>query len=744
MSKTLIPISEDEYRDIEKAYEHMITTISSKVDNLDLVNMKMAFHLAEKAHSSQRRKSGEPYIFHPIAVAQICAEEIGLGPTAVISALLHDVVEDTPTTLEEISEKFGVKISKIVDGLTKLDSSYNAKSHQAENFKKVLSTLTKDVRVVLIKMADRLHNMRTLGSMPRHKQLKIASETEFIYAPLAHRLGLYAIKTEYQDLILKIKEPATYKGIAKKLQETKKQRNLYIKKFIEPLEERIKTLGFPFRIQGRPKAIYSILNKIKTKHVTFDEIYDLFAIRIIIDVPRKQEKSSCWMVYSVVTDIHQAIPERLKDWVATPKSNGYESLHSTVIGPEGKYVEVQIRSERMDDIAERGFAAHWKYKGVSSQPNVYDRWLQTVRELLENKNTDAVEFVLDFKTNLFHDEIYVYTPKGDMKVLPKGATALDFAFEIHTEVGYHCTAIKVNDKLVPLSHELDNGDRVSVVTSKNQKPSESWLKFVMTGKARSKIRSSMKEEQKKLGEYGKEALERKFKSMKLDFGKNRMDDEKNIDVLVKYFDFKTHVELFYNIAMENVIISDLQKKFDIIDNKITLKNEKPQTVAKSIPVTKKKKNAGEKLELFINGDAASNYKYTLAPCCNPVQGDDIFAYVTINDGYKIHRTTCPNATNLQASYGYRVLKAEWASKLDKSFEIELEIKGVDTGKGVIQQLTLKLSSALGLNIKSFYIDGNDGFFEGKIKLLVANTKQISEIITHLESMDEISKAVRLK
>ncbi|MEO0339744.1 MAG: HD domain-containing protein, partial [Bacteroidota bacterium] len=460
MSAIIVPVKEEEKKLIQDAYRQLLKSMTAKgpLEDEDSRTIRQAYELAVDAHNEQRRKSGEPYILHPIAVAKICSEEIGLGPTAIACALLHDVVEDTEVSLEDIRNQFGDKIAQIVDGLTKLDSAYNSDSPQAENFKKVLTTLLEDVRVVLIKMADRLHNMRTLGAMPRHKQLKIAAETSFIYAPLAHRLGLYKFRTEFLDLCMKITDREDYSMIAKKLNETKASRESYVASFIDPLREKLDPLNIPYKIVGRPRSIYSIWNKLKSKKVPFEEIYDLFAVRIIIDVPPEMEKLSCWQIYSVVTDVHQPIPSRLKDWVTTPKANGYESLHTTVIGPEGKFVEVQIRSTRMDEIAERGFAAHWKYKGVAvsnQKDDIYERWLDSVRETLEDPTVDAVEFLGDFKSNnLFSEEVYVYTPNGDLKMLPKGATALDFAFSIHTDLGYHCTAIKVNNKLVPMGYKL--------------------------------------------------------------------------------------------------------------------------------------------------------------------------------------------------------------------------------------------------------------------------------------------------
>ncbi len=503
---------------IKNAYRELLRSIKSDLDKEDLHLIRRAYELAVEAHKEQRRKSGEPYILHPIAVAKICAEEIGLGPTAIACALLHDVVEDTEISLEEIKRGFGTKVAKIVDGLTKLDSAYNRHSPQAENFKKVLSTLVDDVRVVLIKTADRLHNMRTINAMPRHKQLKIAAETSFIYAPLAHRLGLYSIKTELEDICFKITNYDTYKEIAKNLSETKASRNKYIEEFMAPISQALDSLGIKNRVIGRPKSIYSIYRKMKLKGVTFEEVYDKFAVRIIVDVPKEEEKDICWKVYSLITNKYTPVVERLRDWISTPKANGYESLHTTILGPNGRYVEVQIRSARMDELAEKGIAAHWRYKNIVSsnrKNDVFELWLNEVRELLQDPNADAIEFLNDFKTNLFAHEVHVYTPKGDLKILPKGATILDFAFAIHTEVGAHCVSGKVNNKLVPINYKLKNGDQVNIITRKNQKPNADWLNIVVTGKAKSRIRTILREEKKRLGEFGKEILERKLKGLKV-------------------------------------------------------------------------------------------------------------------------------------------------------------------------------------------------------------------------------------
>jgi len=737
----LVAEQEEDKRLIKNAYRKLLRSIKSPIDEKDSENIRKAYELGVKAHAKQRRKSGEPYILHPIEVARICAVEIGLGPTAIVSALLHDVVEDTEVTIEEIDEQFGPKIRLIVDGLTKLDGLYNVESPQAENFKKVLRTLLDDVRVVLVKMADRLHNMRTLGAMPRHKQLKISAETDYIYAPLAHRLGLYNIKTEFQDLIMKVKEPEVYEEIATKLQETKAQRTYYVNSFIKPLEDDLKSIAVPYRITGRPKSIYSIWNKIKTKKVPFEQIYDLFAIRIIIEAPIKKEKQICWQVYSIVTDVHTPIPERLKDWVTTPKSNGYESLHTTVVGPKGRYVEVQIRSERMDDIAERGFAAHWKYKGVRESQDVYDSWLDNVREILETSgDTDAVEFLNDFKTNLFNEEVYVYTPNGDMKILPKGATALDFAFHIHTDVGYHCTSINVNNKLVPMGFKLSSGDQVKVVTNKSQRPTEGWLKMVVTGKARSKIRSSMKEERRRQGELGMEALERKLKNLKVDWNEG-------VEALLSYYKFNSRPDLFFEIAIGNIDLTQIKNNFQVEGNKLipkvieVPKEVEPKPLSDRAAKKRAKKYQGQP-QLLIDG-SPDQYEYKLATCCNPVLGDDVFAYLGANSGLKIHRTSCPNATNLIAKYGYRIMKAEWRSGSTTSFVADLQITGVDSGPGVIEKLTRNIST-LGLNIRSFYIDGDEGYFEGKISLLVLNKDQLYVVIKKLKNLDGISDVSRIE
>lgn len=717
------------YRKLLRAMANAAITAEEKKD------IRRAFEFALAFHGNQRRKSGEPYITHPLEVARICFDEMGLGYKSVISAILHDVVEDTPATLEMVDQQFGPRISRIVDGLTKLDGLYNVESPQAENFKKVLSTMVDDVRVILIKMADRLHNLRTIDGMPKHKQLKIAAETSYIYAPLAHRLGLYNLKSEYLDICTKITEPDLYRDISKKLQETQKERNKYINEFIKPLKAKLDLLGIPYRIFGRPKAISSIANKIKSKKVNFDEIFDLLAVRIVIDVPKEQEKSWCWQIYSIVTDVHKPIPERLRDWITTPKSNGYESLHTTVIGTGGRYVEIQIRSERMDDIAEKGYASHWKYKGVANIHGIYDHWFDSIKDMLETPHNDAIEFLTDFKANLYGEEVYVYTPKGEMKVLPKGATALDFAFSIHTDVGIRASACKINNKLVPLGYQLQSGDQVTVITNSKQKPTEDWLKLVTTGKAKSKIRTTLKEEYKLQAEDGREILERKFKGIKLSL-------EENIETLLKFWGYKNKLELFVAMETGHQDWQDLIRPFEIDGGKLVLArvHEKPEARDEKPPV--QDRVAIEPGRLLVNGEPADKFQYSLATCCSPVQGDDVFAYVTSNSGMKIHRVNCPNAEHMMANYGYRILKAEWTKLPGSHYLVHLFIEGIDEGPGVIQRLTHLISAGLGVNIKSFSIEGHEGTFEGKLGLIVTNKDQVNQVIASLRSLPEISRVTR--
>lgn len=729
----LATYNEAEKKDIQNAYRRMLRQVKIKTDE-ERKMIRKAFEMSTQAHCEQRRKSGEPYILHPIEVARITAAEMGLGPVAVISALLHDVVEDTPVTVEEIREVFGDKIAMIVEALTKFDGMYDVESPQAETFKKILVSLAQDVRVVMVKMADRLHNMRTLGAMPSHKQIKIASETAFIYAPLAHRLGLYKVKTEFEDLCMKITESERYREIELKLKETEKVRARYVSEFMRPIRKSIEELNVKFRISGRAKSVFSISNKMRKKQIPFEEIYDLFAVRIIVDLPKENEKSICWQIYSIISDAYNPIPERLKDWVSTPKSNGYESLHTTVVGPKGRFVEVQIRSERMDEVAEKGLAAHWKYKGVASSDTVFDRWLNHVREMLASPEEDAVDFLNDFRTNLFAKEVYVFTPKGDMRILPKGATALDFAFDIHTEVGYRCMGVQVNGRQVPISYELKNGDRMKVVTSKTQKPSESWLKVVVTGKAKSRIRQALKEERKKQGEIGKEYLLRKLKNIKVEL------TYENLEVLLKFYGVQSSIDLYFGIAMEELSLNRL-KELEVEHGKLSAKKEEKQTTPRT--GNTRKVSTDNKPRLTINGEDASQFAYSLAACCKPVQGDEIFAYTTTHDGVKIHRNACPNAKNMLSKYGYRVMKAAWVTSFNTSFVADLELTGVDD-VGIIQRLTNVLTNVLQVNMRSFSMDGDEGYFKGKISVVVNNTDQLNFIIKNLRDQEYVSSVLRIE
>lgn len=734
-------LQEEDRPIIISAYRNLLRSFKMPLNDQDGKSIRAAFEMATNAHVEQRRKSGEPYILHPIEVARICVEEIGLGPTAAICALLHDVVEDTDTTLQEVNERFGNKIMRIVDGLTKLDGLHEAENPQAENLSKVLKAIIVDVRVVLIKMADRLHNLRTIKSMPPHKQVKIAAETMTIYAPLAHRLGLNAVKTEFQELCLKITNPEDYLNITSKLSETKRSRQVFIDSFANPVKAALEEMDIKARVYGRAKSVYSIWNKIKSKGVRFEEIYDLFAIRIIIDTPPEMEKMACWQVYSLVTDIFKPLPERLKDWVTTPKANGYESLHTTVIGPNGRFVEVQIRSERMEDIAERGFAAHWKYKGVKGlgqRAHTFDNWLNQVRETLESDETgNAVEFLADFQSsNLFTEEIHVFTPKGEMKVMPEGATALDFAFSIHSDIGCQCRSVIINNKVAPIFTKLQNSDQVRIVTDKNQKPSEDWLKYVVTAKAKTRIRAALREEKRVQAEYGKEILERKLNAFKVPV-------EENVDMLAQWFNYPNRTEFLSAIHFEQVDLSGLNKRFraDGIRLVEIEKNEpEPQPAPETTTSTRSSKSGANRPEVIINGEAGT-YPYSFATCCNPVQGDPIFAFITTKDGVKVHRHNCQNAGHLLANYGYRMLKAEWGNVVKSDFVVPIVVTGMDTGPGVINRLTDRISN-MGINIRSFSIDGEGGYFEGNISLIVKNTDELNRAMMALRSFDWVTNVMR--
>lgn len=724
---------EKERKEILNAYRGLLRSMKVERTKKDTQFIRKAFDVAVEAHKEMRRKSGEPYIFHPIAVARICAEELGLGATSIACALLHDTVEDTDITLDDIESMFGIKCREIIDGLTKLSGAFDlSKSAQAENFRKMLLTIPEDLRVILIKLADRLHNMRTLGSMREDKKLKIASETSFIYAPLAHRLGLNGIKSALDDLSLKYTHSEEYEEIEAKLDKTKEVRERFIQKFCGPIKKELNAQGLNYTIKGRPKSIHSIWNKIHKKEVQFEEIFDVFAVRIIIDAEVENEKAECWKAYSIVTDNYKPNPERLRDWISHPKQNGYESLHTTVMSPTGKWVEIQIRTKRMDEIAEKGFAAHWKYKEENDKTSGFDKWISQVRDLIENKDGDALDFVDDFKLNLYTKEIFIFTPNGDLKTLPLNATALDFAFEIHTEVGSKCIGAKVNHKLVPLSHKLKSGDQIEIITSKTQTPKEDWLNYVVTSKAKAKIKSSLKDERKKIANDGKEILTRKLNSLKVHF------TEPNIKELLKLYELVEHTEMYVQIALGKL---DLKKIKPLVIKGGNLKHGSITKTIKESFEALYKKVAGKKEELII-GENIGQMDYTLSPCCNPIPGDNVFGFVTISDGIKIHRNNCPNAKQMRANYAYRVINARWKSKELADFLTGIRFTGIDD-IGLVNQVTSIISSEKGVNMKAVSFDSNDGIFEGKVMLYISDINHLTELIKTLKNIEGVNTIERV-
>jgi GTP pyrophosphokinase len=718
---------------ILREYRSLLRSLKSKLKPGDKDLIRIAFEIAAEAHKTMRRKSGEPYILHPIAVAKICVEEIGLGVRSTICSLLHDTVEDTDVTLDDIQREFGTEITRIVDGLTKISNIIDVNaSQQAENFKKILLTLTDDPRVILIKLADRLHNMRTLDSMKREKQLKISSETVYVYAPLAHRMGLYTIKTEMEDLAMKYMEPDTFKEIAQKLAETKRERTRYINEFIKPIVEKLDKGEFEFEIYGRPKSIHSIWNKMKKKGVAFEEVYDLFAIRIILDSVPEKEKEECWKVYSIITDEYTPSPERLRDWLSNPKSNGYEALHTTVMGPEGKWVEVQIRTKRMNEIAEKGLAAHWKYKEDSGDESRFDKWFHQIREVITNQDTDSIDFLQDFKTSFLAEEIYVYTPKGDVKMLPVGSTALDFAFAIHSAIGIKTIGAKLNHKLVPISHKLRSGDQVEIITSNKQKPNEDWLGFVVTSKAKGRIRDALKEEKRKIADEGKYALQRKLEGMGAAFNAH------NIDEVVHSYKLSSPLDLYYNIAIKNIDLKEL-KEFKVYGDKLEF--PKPVKTVEAKPETFIPGKNVKETELIIFGESSDKIVYNLANCCKPIPGDDVFGFVTTGKGLTIHRTNCPNAARLLSNYGHRVVKTKWAKNKEISFLTGLRIVGMDD-VGVIHKITNLISGELKINIAALTVEAKEGIFEGDIKVYVHDKEELDTLVQRLTDLPGIETVER--
>ncbi len=719
---------------ILREYRALLKNAKREMDDADRLLIRKAFDLAAEAHSPMRRKSGESYIFHPLAVARIVSEEIGLGTTSIVCALLHDVVEDTEINLDDIESLFGTRVRIIVDGLTKLRGAQFGEdvSIQAENFRKMLLTLSDDIRVILIKLADRLHNMRTLESMRHDKQQKIASETLYLYAPLSHRLGLYNLKSEFEDLCLKYKEPELYHKIESSLEKSKAVRTRFINRFTVPIRKRLDELEFDYEVKIRSKSVYSIYNKMVNKNIPFEEVYDLFAIRIIIESDEKNEKSDCWQVYSIVTDNYQPNPDRLRDWISTPKGNGYESLHTTVMSPSGKWVEVQIRTRRMDDIAEMGYAAHWKYKESASE-NALDEWIRRIRETLENPDPNALDFIDDFKLNLFSDEIFVFTPKGDLRNLPSSATALDFAFEIHSDIGARCIGAKVNHRLAPLSHELKSGDQVEILTSKNQSPKEDWLRFVVTAKAKSNIRTYLKEDRKRIAEDGKEILERKLRNLKIN-----LNDE-NLNKIVNFYRLPTSHELFFKAGLAQL---DFSKLAALKKDSGQLKYRRPK---RRNPDGLKRivTNFNDKGANLVIGDSMEKFDYKLSNCCNPIPGDNVFGFITINDGIKIHRENCPNAIQMMSKYDYRIVKAKWTNQESIAFLAGLRISGIDQ-VGLVNELTKVISSEYNVNMRSISFDTDDGIFTGTVMVYVNDTTHLTELMRKLRNISGVSTVSRIK
>ncbi|MEY2922550.1 MAG: hypothetical protein RL108_1176 [Bacteroidota bacterium] len=730
---------EKENKAIAQEYKELLRISYQTLTDSDKKLIRKAFDVAVDAHKDQRRKSGEAYIFHPIAVAKIVASEIGLGATSIAAALLHDVVEDTPITVEDIERMFNPKVAQMVEGLTKISlvqKDLNA-SIQAENFRKMILTLNDDVRVILIKLADRLHNMQTMESMREDKQTKIASETLYIYAPLAHRLGLYNIKTKLEDLGLKYTEPAVYNDILSKIKETKEEQDAYIKDISDVLKKSMDDEGVEYAIKGRPKSIYSIRRKMKAQGVSFDEVYDKFALRIVYKSNPHDEKFLAWKIYSIVTDHYRPSPSRLRDWISSPKSTGYEALHITVMGPKGRWVEIQVRSERMDEIAEKGYAAHYKYKNGATEESGLDVWLNLLREALENAETNAVDFVEDFKMNLYSKEIFVFTPKGDIKSLPKGATSLDFAFGIHSEIGIRTRGTRVNGKLVPLNYELKSGDQIEVITSPNQKPTSHWLDYVTTARAKTKIKNVLNEDTKKIGEEGKELLTRKLKHLKITL------NEKTVNELVNFFKLKTSLDLFYRVgigAIENQQLKDYaaQKSNTFISffkNKIKRTASTPEEEINK-PIV------NSNYDMLVFGKEHDKLDYKFSPCCSPIPGDEVFGFVTVNEGIKIHKSDCPNAIGLQSNYAYRIMTAKWIDSTQEEFKAIIKITGMDS-LGLTNQLTKVISNNMHVNIQSISLSTDAGIFHGQVTVVVQNNTILKKLIANIRKIEGIEKVSRV-
>ncbi len=727
----------EENKAIAREYKELLRISYQTLSAADKKMIRLALDTAVEAHSDQRRKSGEAYIFHPIAVAKIVASEIGLDATSIAAALLHDVVEDTSYTLPDIERLFGTVVARIVNGLTKiahLKKDMNI-SQQAENFRKMLLTLNDDVRVIIIKIADRYHNMLTMDAMPEYKQLKIASETLYIYAPLAHRIGLYNIKTALEDLSLKYTEPEVFQDISDKIEESKEEQQQYIDDFTNNIKTSLAKEKFKYSIKGRMKSIFSIRRKMKKQLVNFDEIYDKFAIRIVYESKPEEEKFLAWKIYSIVTDHFTPNPVRLRDWISSPKTTGYEALHITVMGPKGKWVEVQIRSERMHEIAEKGYAAHFKYKHGAQKEQGIDVWLNRLQEALENDNANAVDFVEEFKLNLYSKEIFVFTPKGDLKSLPKGATPLDFAFSIHTEIGSKTRGAKVNGKLVPLNTPLHSGDQVDVITSENAKPTQNWLTYATTARARAKIKTALKEAKKAIAEEGKEILRRKLKSQKISL------NEDTVNKLVTFFKLKTSLDLYYRVGSGHIDNSRI-KDFAASYNNAFISFFKNKIRRNPLPVDIDKDEITANYDTLVFGKDEEKLPYKLSPCCNAIPGDEVFGFISINDGIKVHKKNCPNAISLQSNYAYRIISAQWIDASQEEFSAEIALNGLDH-LGLVSHITKIISNQMNVNMKALNFSTDGGTFNGKIRVVVKNNETLQKLMNNLKQINGIDKVSRL-
>ncbi|MBR5532071.1 MAG: bifunctional (p)ppGpp synthetase/guanosine-3',5'-bis(diphosphate) 3'-pyrophosphohydrolase [Bacteroidales bacterium] len=747
-------ISEDEL--IEGEFQKLLSEYLASNHRKRTEIIERAYHFAKEAHQGVLRQSGEPYILHPIAVARIACKEIGLGSTSICAALLHDVVEDTEYTVEDIENLFGKKIAQLVDGLTKIAGGIfgDKASQQAENFRKLLITMSEDIRVILVKMADRLHNMRTLSSLYKSKQHKIAGETLYIYAPLAHRLGLFEIKTELEDLSFKYENPDIYNEIKQKIAATESERETEFKNFAVPIVKKLDELGIDYEIKARIKSVYSIWKKMENKHIPFEEVYDLYAVRIIFNPKREEdEKRECWEIYSIITDIYRPHPDRIRDWISRPKANGYQALHLTVMGKDGNWVEVQIRSKKMDEIAERGFAAHWKYKtgentDYNERENELDTWLKTIKEILEHPEPNALDFLDTIKLNLYASEIFVFTPKGDIKTFPKDATALDFAFTLHSDIGYHCIAAKVNHKLVPLSHRLQSGDQVEILTSKSQRPKQEWINFITTAKSKTRLITALRKDRKNIASKG----EVMFKAF-IEAQNENIDSDPIIQKLISHFKISRRDELFFligngDITLDSNILKAIEEKGD---NFIIRYLKKPFTALSSNKNSEKENEKEEDDNEFI--DRTSIFyirpdeemkRYTFAPCCNPIPGEEVVGYVNDNETVTIHKVDCPVATRLKSSFGERLVAARWIDNVgQKSFSASIEINGIDT-VGVLNHITQIISRDMAINIRSITIETKDGLFTGKLSIMVNDTKKITTLCSSLKKIAEVKSAVRVE